>query len=102
VILEVTSGAVTPLGDLARDDEPIQFDASGRMLYLVNMAGVNPRVDRLDLETGERTHLREIRPVNPTGVIATTAPVITPDGKRYAFTLVRQLTDLFLVDGLNS
>ena len=62
VILEVTSGAVTPLGDLARDDEPIQFDASGRMLYLVNMAGVNPRVDRLDLETGERTHLREIRP----------------------------------------
>ena len=102
VILEVTSGAVTPLGDLARDDEPIQFDASGRMLYLMNMAGVNPRVDRLDLETGERTHLREIRPVNPTGVIATTAPVITPDGKRYAFTLVRQLTDLFLVDGLNS
>ena len=102
VILDVTSGAVTPLGDLARDDEPIQFDASGRMLYLMNMAGVNPRVDRLDLETGERTHLREIRPVNPTGVIATTAPVMTPDGKRYAFTLVRQLTDLFLVEGLNS
>jgi hypothetical protein len=102
VILDVTSGAVTPLGDLARDDEPIQFDVSGRMLYLMNMAGVNPRVDRLDLETGERTHLREIRPVNPTGVIATTAPVMTPDGKRYAFTLVRQLTDLFLVEGLNS
>jgi hypothetical protein len=102
VILDVTSGAVTPLGNLARDDEPIQFDASGRMLYLMNMAGVNPRVDRLDLETGERTHLREIRPVNPTGVIATTAPVMTPDGKRYAFTLVRQLTDLFLVEGLSS
>jgi hypothetical protein len=40
--------------------------------------------------------------VNPTGVIATTAPVMTPDGKRYAFTLVRQLTDLFLVEELNS
>lgn len=63
------------------------------------MAGVNPRVDRLDLETGERYHLREIRPVNLTGVVITTAPVMTPDGKRYAFTLIRRLTDLFLVGG---
>ncbi|MGE5345331.1 MAG: protein kinase domain-containing protein, partial [Acidithiobacillales bacterium] len=102
VILDVTSGAVTPITGLAREDEPIQFDVSGRMLYVANMAGLNPRIDRLDLETQERTRLREIRPLNSTGVIATTAPVITPDGKRYAYTLIRQLTDLFVVEGLDS
>jgi hypothetical protein len=64
--------------------------------------GVNPRVDRLNLETGERHHLREIRPVNSTGVVSTTAPVMTPDGKRYAFTLIRRLTDPFLVEGLDA
>jgi Tol biopolymer transport system component len=102
VILDLTTGGVTPLSGLAREDEPIRFDPTGRTLFLANMAGVNPRVDRLDLETGERHHLREIRPVNPTGVVGTTAPVVTPDGKRYAFTLMRQLTDLFLVEGLDA
>lgn len=102
MILDVTSGAVTPLTGLAREDEPIQFDVNGRMLYVANMAGVNPRIDRLDLETQERTRVREIQPTNPTGVIAATAPVMTPYDKRYAFTLMRQLTDLFLVEGLDS
>jgi eukaryotic-like serine/threonine-protein kinase len=102
VILDVTSGAVTPLNGLAREDEPIQFDASGRILYVVDMAGSNPRVDRYDLETQERTGLREIKPSIPTGVIGTTAPVVTAEGKGYAYTLMRQLTDLFLVEGLDA
>ena len=40
--------------------------------------------------------------MNPTGVIATTAPVMTPERQRYAYTLTRQLTDLFLVEGLDA
>ena len=92
--LEIASG-------LAREDEPIGSTPTGR-IFSSEHGGVNPRVDRLNLETGERHHLREIRPVNSTGVVSTTAPVMTPDGKRYAFTLIRRLTDLFLVEGLDA
>jgi hypothetical protein len=101
-MLDVTSGEVTPLAGFAREDEPIRFDDTGRALYVANMAHRHPRIDRLDLQTGERTPLREIRPSDPTGVIFTSPPVVTADGERHAYTLARQLTDLFLVEGLDS
>jgi Tol biopolymer transport system component len=102
VILDVKSGTATPLTSLSREDEPIQFDDTGQMLYVAHIVSPDLRIDRLDLGTGERLILREIRPSDPAGVLATSTPVVTPDGERYAYTLMRQLTDLFVVEGLGS
>ena len=102
VLLDVTNGSSTPLTSLAREDEPIQFDVTGKVLYVAHMASPNLRIDRLDLETGARVRVREIQPLDPTGLLATSAPVVTPDGESYAYTLMRQLTDLFVVEGLGS
>jgi len=39
-------------------------------------------------------------PVDPAGVERISNVVVTPDGKFYAYTYARQLTDLFVVEGL--
>jgi hypothetical protein len=100
VILDRASGAVTALAGLASEDEPIQFDLTGRILFVARIVGPSLRIDRLDLGSGKRTPLREVSPSDPTGVMGTSAPVVTPDGEHYAYSLLRQLTDLFVVEGL--
>ena len=102
MMLDVTKGEATPLDGFAREDEPLRFDGAGRALFIANMKGRHPRIDRLDLQTSERKPWREIRPTDPTGVIFASPPVITPDGERHAYTLSRQLTDLYLVEGLDA
>ena len=58
------------------------------------------RVFRLDLATGRKEPWLEVRPPDPAGVCAFVSLVLTPDGKSYAYTYGRLLTDLYLVEGL--
>jgi hypothetical protein len=67
---------------------------------LVRARGVPVKITRIDLATGKREPFREIAPADPAGV--QTIPVIkfSEDGKSYAYSLGRQLSDLYVVDGL--
>jgi hypothetical protein len=45
--------------------------------------------------------VRSIVPADPAGVMNVLRVVATPDAKWYAYTYVRALSSLFVVDGLN-
>jgi len=54
----------------------------------------------LDVATGRRQRWRELMPADPAGVTDIMNVTMTPAGRHYAYTYLRSLTDLSLVEGL--
>ena len=90
-----------PIPGFQAADSPVQWTTDPRFLYVARppMAG-RAKIDRLDLHTGQREPFREIVVPDPTGLLDGPSVVITPDGRSYAYTVMRSLSDLYLVTGL--
>jgi len=58
------------------------------------------RVDRIDTQTGERVPVRELAVADPAGVTSFAGVRPTPDGRTIAFLVVRRLSSLYVVRGL--
>ncbi len=58
------------------------------------------KVTRVDLATGRRDPWMELMPADPAGVQSIPDVRFSPDGKSYAYSVVRLVSDLFVVDGL--
>lgn len=89
-----------PLAELGREDIPLAFDRSGESLFVTRLERSGRRIERLDLQTGARTHWRDVAPPDRSGVYFVGAPVITRDGETMAFSYLRALDELHLVLGL--
>lgn len=82
-------------------DDFLRWSGDGRSLFVWRRDSLSAaRVFRLDLATGRREPWIEIRPPDPAGVCVFASLVLTPDGKSYAYTYGRLLTDLYLAEGL--
>ena len=57
------------------------------------------RVERLDLGTGRRVLVRELEPAEWAGVWIYFAPLVTPDGRGYAYTYFQWLHSFHVADG---
>jgi serine/threonine protein kinase/Tol biopolymer transport system component len=88
-----------PIPGLTDGEFPLRFSSDGRSLY-VWKRDIPARVYHVDIQTGRREQWKELMPVDPAGVERISNVVVTPDGKFYAYTYARQLTDLFVVEGL--
>ncbi len=79
--------------------QPLRWAADGRTLF-VREGQVPARIYRLDLATGRKELWKEIRPSDPAGTYRMDSLLITPDGKTYAYTYRRVLSDLYMIEGL--
>ena len=93
-------GEPHPVRGLAPGDGPIRWSADGRSLYVYRPAELPARVYRLDLSTGRKELWKELMPCDATGVHTIFRVLLTPDGKSYAYTYKRALSDLYLIEGL--
>jgi hypothetical protein len=98
-IYPVDGGAPVPVPGMRDGEVVANFDESGRGVYVAS-GTASVRIDRVDLDTGRRTLLREVGPVDPTGVGQIEALQITPDGKSYCYSYMSALSRLYAVDGL--
>jgi hypothetical protein len=57
-------------------------------------------VYRLEVATGQRSLWKKLRPADPAGVEFIGPILVTPDATTYVYGYRRQLTDLYLVQGL--
>jgi eukaryotic-like serine/threonine-protein kinase len=94
-----------PLPRLRPGDQPIQWTADGRGLYVKRQQPRHPRHETEivihDLATGAEKPWRVLVPPDPVGVERRfDSLVIAPDGRSYAFGYIRASTDLFVVAGL--
>ncbi len=85
--------------DVKPDDRLVRFLADGKGL-LVADHNVPTTVSRIDLASGRREVWKEIAPADPAGVESIVSIKFNADGKSYAYSTMRVLSDLFVVDGL--
>ncbi len=93
-------GEPTPLPGLGAGDRPVRFTPDGRTLVVQNATGVPSRVYRYDIGSGKKDLWKELSPADPAGLNTISRFVTTPDGKAYAYSYLRVLSYLQLVEGL--
>jgi eukaryotic-like serine/threonine-protein kinase len=93
------SGKPRPLPQSKPGDSVRCFDESGRGLYLPSSYEFPLVMDRLDLASGKRQLWKIIKPTDITGA---EDPYIglTPRGDVYVYSLLRVLSDLYVVEDL--
>jgi dipeptidyl aminopeptidase/acylaminoacyl peptidase len=84
---------------LTPDDVVIGFFDGGKSL-LVRDRGIPAKVFRVELATAHRELFKEIVPADPAGAQSMPGLRFSADGKSYAYTIGRFLSDLYVVDGL--
>jgi hypothetical protein len=82
------------------EDIWITWSADGRSAYVYHDEKTSAPVDRLDMATGKRQLVTTLAPSDSAGVTAVINVRMTPDGKTYAYSFDRELSDLFQVEGV--
>jgi hypothetical protein len=93
-------GEPSALAGLTVEDTPIRFTADGRTLFLQRRGEVPARIYRYDVASGQKELWKELMPADAAGLNAINRVVVTPDGKTYAYSYLRDLSNLQLVDGM--
>ena len=96
----VSGGQPIPIPGFQAGEQPIEWSADGKSLYVYRPGEFPAKVSNLDLATGKRTLWRSLAPADPAGVSQIGPIVMTPDGKSYIYGYHRILSDLYLVEGL--
>jgi Tol biopolymer transport system component len=79
---------------------PVSWTDDGRRLYAYHFLAHPARVVRVDPETGASEAWRDLRVADTAGVHGLPSVRITSDGKAYAYSYYRALSELFAVEGL--
>jgi Tol biopolymer transport system component len=93
-------GEPTPLTGLGKEDLPVRFSPDGRTLFVQTRSGIPSRVYRYDVVSGKKELWKELAPADAAGLNSVSRFVVTPDGKTYAYSYVRVLSYLQLVEGM--
>jgi hypothetical protein len=102
-LLPIDGGETRPIPSLKPDDDPVVFGEDGKSLYVFLSAErwrLPARVVRLDMKTGRRDSWLELAPPDRAGVSVLTWLAVTPNGRFYAYGYFRNLSDLYVVEGL--
>ena len=82
-------------------DLPVTASPDGEWLLVQSDTDLPAQIVRINLRSGRREAVRSLVPPDPAGVMNILRVVATPDAKWYAYTFVRALSSLYIVDGLN-
>ncbi len=96
----VAGGEPRVIAGMNAGEQPITFSTDSRSLYIYQPGELPTLVNRLDLQTGNRTLWRQLMPSDPAGVENIGPILLTPDAKTCVFGYHRMLADLYLVEGL--
>jgi eukaryotic-like serine/threonine-protein kinase len=99
-LYSLTGGPAKTVSGFLPSEQPIEWSADGKSLYVYQPGEFPAKVYQLDLTTGKRTLWRSLAPADPAGVSQIGPIVMTPDGRSYIYGYHRTLSDLYLVEGL--
>jgi eukaryotic-like serine/threonine-protein kinase len=99
-LFPVAGGEPRMINGLNAGEQPITFSSDGRSLYIYQPGELPARVDRLDVQTGQRTRWKQLMPSDPAGVENIGPILLTPDATSCVYGYHRMLADLYLVEGL--
>jgi Tol biopolymer transport system component len=100
-IFSLDTNTSTPIKGLAQGDQAIRWSADGRSLFVSRVLSSRQRdLARLDLTTGRRDLIATVGPTDAAGVSTVSAPVVSADGRVFAYRYNQRLSDLFVATGL--
>jgi Tol biopolymer transport system component len=100
----VSGGTPRAVPGVEPDDQLIRWDAEGRKVFLARSerpAGLS--IYRFDPASGHRELWKKLAPADLTGLDNSSeadSVLLTPDGKVYSYSFMRDLSYLFVVEGL--
>ena len=98
MIYPIEGGEPRAIPSVGPDDVVFGWSAEGDAVWAAREDEMPLRVERVDLETGKRTFLREIMPADDAGVLNIGPVIISPDGRSYAYSYRRMLSTLYLAE----
>jgi len=99
MMLDVSGSEPKPISGLIQDDYVVGWTADGRSIYVVR-GELRAEVSIVDVVSGARTTWKTLAPSDRAGLSAVNSIRISPDGKSYAYSYTRVLSELYLVDGI--
>jgi Tol biopolymer transport system component len=96
----IAGGEPQKFSILPNPNERIMRFFDGGKSVLLRTSTVPVQVTRVDIATGHRELWKEIAPADPAGVQSIPSLKFSADGKSYAYSVGRTLSDLYVVDGL--
>jgi eukaryotic-like serine/threonine-protein kinase len=100
LIFPLAGGGATAVPGMTMEDIWANWASDGKSVYVYQNMKVYDLVFRLNLATGERQQILQVAPQDTAGVNSLVPLRITPDGKAYAYTYNRGLSNLLIADGL--
>ena len=99
-IYPVEGGEPRPVPGAALGEVPLRWTGDAKAIFVFLPGELPVKIYRLDLATGQRELWKSLMPADTTGLDSSSSPRLTPDGKYYAYSYERTLSDLYLVEGL--
>ncbi len=96
----IEGGEPTTLPGIATGEVVRGWSANGESLLIDRRGDVPAKVFRLDVRSGHREPWRELIPPDPAGISMIGGLAVGPGGKSYAYSYIRHLADLYVVEGL--
>jgi hypothetical protein len=96
----LAGGDPRPIQGMEKDNVWVNWSNDGRSGYIRDGADVPARILRLDPSTGRKQLMFELAPEDTVGLSRIRAVKVVPDGKSYAYTYQRTLSELYLVEGV--
>ena len=98
-LLNASGGTPQPILGLTVKDFPVGWHDNGRSLYVAR-GELSAEISLVDIATGTRTPWKTLAPSDRAGITSVRSLRISPDGKSYAYSYTRVLSELYLVDGI--
>lgn len=100
LLCPVAGGEPRRLATTPRALVPIAWTDGGRQLLAFAREGPGADVVRLDPLTGSSVPVRRLEPSDPAGVVGVPTVRVTPDGRHWAWSHARLLSELYVAEGL--
>ena len=101
-ILPVEGGSAgREIKGVQENDRPIQVTPDGSTIYVANYNGMSAAIYRVRVDSGTRQLVKTLEMRDPAGGFGITRVVTTPDAQYFAYNTLRQLSELYLLQGLN-
>ena len=100
LLYPLAGGKAEVVPGLSAEDVWVNWSSDERSAYIYEDKKTHAEIYRLDLSTGKRQLVTTLAPTDPAGMVGIVPVRITPDGKSYAYSYNRSLSDLYLVEGV--
>lgn len=96
-----TGPPIREIKALQDKDRVIQVTTDGADVFVANYNGLSTSIYRIHLDSGERQLVKTLEMRDPTGGFGVIRVLTTPDGQYFAYGTLRQLSELYLLQGLH-